>query len=55
MPFMASTLGGRLESGLRVAGFFAAAFVFGAGFLVVFLAVVVLLLGVFLIAMIFSP
>jgi hypothetical protein len=62
-----ATLGGRLESGLLVAGcvflaeadafavvFFVVVF-FVFGFLVVFLAVVVFLLVVFLIAIFFSP
>jgi hypothetical protein len=50
MPFMAATLGGRLGSGLRIAGFD-----LGADFFAVFLAVVVFLLGVFLVAIFFSP
>jgi hypothetical protein len=55
MPFMAATLGGKLGSGLLVEGFFTADVFFGAGFFAVFLAVVVFLFVVFLIAMIFSP
>jgi hypothetical protein len=61
MPFMADTLGGWLESGLRVADcvfdavFFVLADFFGAAFFAVAFFATGFLVVVFLVAMILSP